>query len=84
MKKKQQQQPDSNNYTKKKKCLRVLRNISTWIYANQVSKHFVISHNFPCFSLNGLESEISWDFDDLYLIGHEFCVISGSRGVKHE
>ena len=28
-----------------------MKNISTWIYENRVSKHFVISLNFPCLSL---------------------------------
>ena len=28
-----------------------MENISTWIYENRVSKHFLISLNFPCLSL---------------------------------
>ena len=30
------------------KCKSTNKSISTWIYENRVSKHFVMSLNFPC------------------------------------
>ena len=47
-------------------------NISTWTYENEVSKHFVISLNFPCLIACLLSCSLMWFF--LFILWFGLCV----------
>ena len=50
----------------------IMYNISTWTYENQVSKHFVISLNFPCLIACLLSCLLMSFF--LFILWLELCV----------
>ena len=47
-------------------------NISAWTYENEVSKHFVISLNFPCLIACLLSCSLMWFF--LFILWFGLCV----------